>query len=580
MKQNWNKRRKLKWQILITIIIVSFVSVTVSVLTVYRISQKTVQSQYIKLAEDNLAAFDIVVDKDLDTLISTIRNYMLDDTIINVINAPPKKRKGHYYDSKSRTVIFNQVSEMFNQLNMVEGVFLFDNYDRYYMYLKNGKNTSPYLTYYQEGADMDSDWYKAAKDTRGKEIFWNGDVLNPENKACFSIIKKLNDTTDYQQTGIMIITVRKTFLKTIYSELNTRNIVLLLDGADNYLTQIGHNDNTDNFFEAYQNRDQNGDAQEYLYLQRINTTTGWKFITGIQKDELYKENMYIVSYIRILLLIVVSAVFLISILVTNSIYKPLSKLEEAVGEINGGKRQIDTEFDNSEIGTIGETIKRVVNNNLYLEKQIVDVELSKKKAQFLLLQAQINPHYLYNTLNSIYILALKYKTQDIAQMVLSLSDMFKLSLNEGKGYIRVLDEITYVENYMRVMNYRFQNRFKVYFDIDDEILECYIMKFMLQPFVENSIIHGLEQKVGDGSVIILGHRIGEDLEFQIIDDGVGFDVELKRESGYGIRNVADRIRLIYGEEYSIKIASTMGEGTTVVIKIPVRDLEFYQQSEA
>lgn len=580
MEQNWNRKRKLKWQIVIAIIIVSFVSVTVSVLTVYRISKKTVQNQYIKLAEDNLAAFDIVVDKDLETLIGTIRNYMLDDAIINVISAPPENPDGHYYDSGSRAALFNQVTEMFNQLNMVEGVFLFDNYDRYYMYLKNGKNTSPYLTYYQEGADKDSAWYQAAEETRGKEIFWNGDVLNPDNEACFSIIKKLNDTTKYQQEGIVIITVRKTFLKAIYSELNTRNIVLLLDEADNYIAQIGQNDNTEDFFEAYQNREGDGETEEFLYLERINATTGWKFITGIEKNELYEENTYISSYIRILLLIVVGAVFLISILVTNNIYKPLRKLEEAVGEINGGKRQIETEFDRSEIGAIGETIKRVVNNNLYLEKQIVDIELSKKKAQFLLLQAQINPHYLYNTLNSIYILALKYKAQDIAQMVLSLSDMFKLSLNEGKGYVRVQDEITYVENYMRVMNYRFQNRFKVYFDIDDEILECYMMKFLLQPFVENSIIHGLEQKVGEGSVIISGNRIGEDLEFRIFDDGVGFHVEEKRASGYGIRNVAERISLIYGEEYGMKITSAIGEGTTVVIRIPIRDLEFYRQSEA
>ncbi len=579
MEHNWNRKRKLKWQIVIAIIIVSFVSVTVSVLTVYRISKQTVQKQYIKLAEDNLAAFDIVVDKDLETLIGTIRNYMLDPAIINVISAPPKNPNGRYYDSDSRAALFNQVTEMFNQLNMVEGVFLFDNYDRYYMYLKNGKNTSPYLTYYQEDAEKDSVWYQAVQGTRGKEIFWNGDVLNPDNQACFSIIKKLNDTAKYQQEGIMIITVRKTFLKAIYSELNTRNIVLLLDEADNYITQIGQNNNTEDFFEAYKNRAADGDAEEFLYLERINATTGWKFITGIEKNELYEENTYIGSYIWILLLIVVGAVFLISILVTNNIYKPLGKLEEAVGEINGGKRQIETEFDKSEIGAIGETIKRVVNNNLYLEKQIVDIELSKKKAQFLLLQAQINPHYLYNTLNSIYILALKYKAQDIAQMVLALSDMFKLSLNEGKGYVRVQDEITYVENYMRVMNYRFKNRFKVYFDVDDDILECYMMKFLLQPFVENSIIHGLEQKVGEGSVIISGNRTGEDIELQIFDDGVGFHVEEKQASGYGIRNVAERICLIYGEEYGVKVTSTIGEGTTVVIRIPVKDLEFYRQSE-
>ncbi|MFV0528708.1 MAG: sensor histidine kinase [Lachnospiraceae bacterium] len=579
MEHSWNRKRKLKWQIVIAIIIISFISVTVSVLTVYSISKQTIQNQYIKLAEDNLSAFDIVVDNELETLISTIRNYMLDSQVINVINTPPENPNGRYYDSGSRTALYNQVTNMFNQLSMAEGVFLFDNYNRYYMDLKNGKNTSPYLTYYKEEAEKESAWYQAVQETRGKEIFWNGDVLNPDNTACFSIIKKLNDKTNYQEEGIMIVTVRKTFLQAIYSELNTRNIVMLLDESDNYVTQIGQNEGTDDFFNAYQNRTEDTEAEKFLYLEQMNETTGWKFITGIEKNELYEENVFISSYIRILLLIVIGAIFVISILVTNGIYKPLRKLEEAVGEINRGKRQIETEFDKSEIGIIGDTIKRVVNNNLYLERQIVDVELSKKKAQFLLLQAQINPHYLYNTLNSIYILALKYKAQDIGQMVLSLSDMFKLTLNEGKGYIHVHGEITYVENYMRVMNYRFKNRFKVYMDIDDDILECYMLKFLLQPFVENSIIHGLEQKVGEGSVIISGNKVDEDIEFKIFDDGIGFDVQGKQTAGYGIQNVIERIHLIYGDEYGVQITSTLGEGTTVVIRIPLRDLAFYMQSE-
>ncbi|HOO28305.1 MAG TPA: sensor histidine kinase, partial [Lachnospiraceae bacterium] len=560
-------------------IIVSFISVTVSVLTVYSISKKTVQNQYIKLAEDNLAAFDIVVDKDLETLIGTIRNYILDDKIISTISKEPQTQNGHYFDSGSRTQLFDQVSEMFNQLSMVEGVFIFDNYDRYYMYLKNGKNTSAYLNYYNVGIDKDSDWYRAMMETRGKEIFWNGDVLNPDNQDCFTIIKKLNDTTKYDPVGVVVITVRKTFLKEIYSELNTQNIVLLLDESDNYITQIGTSNSTDDFFEAYK-KEKYEDDGDYLYLERINTTTGWKFITGIRKNKLYEENIYIRSYIEILLLIVVGAVFLVSILVTNRIYKPLRKLEEAVEEINCGKRQIETEFDDSEIGTIGQTIKRVVNNNLYLEKQIVEIELSKKKAQFLLLQAQINPHYLYNTLDSIYILALKYKAEDIAQMVLSLSEMFKLSLNEGKGYVHVQEEINYVKNYMCVMNYRFKNRFKVFFDVDDEILDCYMLKFLLQPFVENSIIHGLEQKVGEGSVTISGMRSDGNLEFKIYDDGIGFDVENEHTTGYGIRNVIERIELVYGKGYGVKIRSTIGEGTTVIIKIPDKGHEFYYQSES
>lgn len=224
------------------------------------------------------------------------------------------------------------------------------------------------------------------------------------------------------------------------------------------------------------------------------------------------------------------AVMIVSVLVVSSISKPLEKLKGAVEEINSGKRQI-------------------------------------------------NLHYLYNTLDFIYILALKYKVDDIGRMVLALSEMFRVSLNDGKGYVHISEELAYIENYMTIMNYRFNYRFGIVYDVDDEILDLYMPKLVLQPFVENAIIHGLEPKTGIGTVIISGCQTEEELDFRIYDDGVGFDAKEKMMSGYGIRKVAERIQLIFGEEYGVSVESTIGEGTTIVLRIPVKDLEFYQKNE-
>ncbi len=581
LKKIARKKMKMKWQILLAIMIVSVFAVTFSVFSIYTISRRTIQNNYVRLADDNLSAFQVIVDKELDNMVSMIRSYMLDDDVIETMSNLPAESGSHYYTSTDETKINHCVMELLTQSDMVEGVFLIDNYDRYYLSLQNGKNISSYLKYYREGIDKDSDWYQAAIRAAGREVFWNGDVLNPDNTDCFSIVKALHDKTRYQPQGVFVLMVKKKFLTQIGQQLPMENFVMLLDENDNYIASIGKESDMEEFLTGYQEQEDDGNETKsrFLYSDRSDSMTGWKYITGVEKDELYAENVYMHTYLFILLPLVAGVVIVVALMVSYRIYRPLDMLDCAVKEIHMGKEQIETEFDESEIGRIGQTLKQIFNENLFLEKKIMEAELSKKNAQFLLLQSQINPHYLYNTLDSIYILALKHNMTDIAQMTLALSDMFKLSLNNGKGYTLVQEEMNYIENYMKIMNYRFHDRFRIMWDIEGEMLECYVLKFIFQPFIENAMLHGLEPKVGKGSIVVSG-RLSEDrMEFEICDDGVGFNPAKELPGGYGIQNVEERIRLIYGEEYGFSIDSAPGEGTTVSIRIPVRNLEFYQQRE-
>lgn len=573
------KKIKLRWQIIIAIVIVSFLSVTISIFSVYRISVKTIRKQYIQQSEDKLSALNALVDKELDNLVTIIRKHMLDEDVLNAISNPPAVFGTSYFDTKSKDNIQKQVRDMVTQVSKIQGVFLFDDYGRYFMQIGNGQKEAPYHAYYTMELDKEAAWYKAVENSKGKEIFWNGDVLNPENEDCFSVVKKINDTTKYKPHGILIVTVSKSFLETLCGDLNFKNMVMLVDESSDLMFGIGDRDQTktSQLYSSYQDKDSG--KNQYLFLESKNQTTGWKFVAGIRNDELYSGSAIFEAYILLLTAIMILAVLLVSTVVATSIYKPLGRLEAAVEEINSGKRQIETQFDDGEIGKIGNTIKRVINNNIYLEKKVMESELSRKKSQYLLLQSQINPHYLYNTLDSIYILTLKHHVDDIGQMVLALSQLFRVSLNEGRGYVFVKDEIHYLEDYMTIMNYRFQGRFQVLYDIEDEVMECYMLKFILQPFVENSIIHGLEPKVGEGTVIVSGYIEDGYLEFKIYDDGVGFDTESQIATSYGIRNVKERLELTYGNESSLKIRSTIGEGTTVVLKIPIKNEAFYIKNE-
>ena len=160
-------------------------------------------------------------------------------------------------------------------------------------------------------------------------------------------------------------------------------------------------------------------------------------------------------------------------------------------------------------------------------------------------------------------------------MVLALSNLFKISLNKGKNIATVREELEHVEKYMAIQRLRYKDRFELIVDVDEELMDLHIIKLILQPFVENSVYHGLEPKMGGGYIEVQGERLENLIYFRILDNGVGMDDPDSILSGYGVSNVVDRIHLLYGEEYGITVTSVKGQKTCVEICIPVmkEDLE-------
>ncbi|UUZ80247.1 sensor histidine kinase [Paenibacillus sp. P26] len=195
-------------------------------------------------------------------------------------------------------------------------------------------------------------------------------------------------------------------------------------------------------------------------------------------------------------------------------------------------------------------------------------------------QAQINPHFLYNTLDAIGWLAKIHKQNEIEKMVIALSSFYRLSLHKGDKYITVEEEIGIVQSYVAIEALRFPGKFEVQYDIAEDILAFKMLKIIIQPLIENAIKHGISGKRGKGLVTIRGYRSGDSLRFEITDDGAGFDVGTFKKQGeprpykgggYGIRNVNERIQLEYGFGYGVEIRSTVGAGTTSVVTVRIKE---------
>ena len=305
-----------------------------------------------------------------------------------------------------------------------------------------------------------------------------------------------------------------------------------------------------------------------MFSTARNTTTDWRFVNVIEKNELSTTSRYLRNVVFLLGGVLVLLGFILARMLSETITKPLKQLEQTIYDVGEGERHVSAVFDDSEVGRIGNKFKEMVNTNLELSEHLMATKLNEREAELLLLQSQINPHFLYNTLDSIYCVAMIHGDDQIGEMILALSNNFKLALNRGEKYISVENSVRGVEEYMKLQNMRYNNRFDLQIQVDPEMMPQRIITFILQPFVENSVYHGLEPKIGKGKVRLSGVRKEGSLVFQIIDDGVGIADLSKLESGYGIRNVKERIQLNYGPQYGVEFASTPGEGTTVTITIP------------
>ena len=313
--------------------------------------------------------------------------------------------------------------------------------------------------------------------------------------------------------------------------------------------------------------------------------TGWKLVgvikgTGISLNML-KTRLFIVFVILLIIFIVILINSYISFRVTN----PIRELEKSVKELEEGNLDADIYMGGSyEVQHLGKSVQDMKFRIKGLMQDIVSEHEEKRKSEFDSLQAQINPHFLYNTLDIIVWQIENEKQSEAVHTVTALARFFRLSLGKGKNIVTVRDEIDHVKNYLMIQHMRFKNKFDYEFDIAEDVLELPSLKLMLQPLVENAIYHGMEFMDGDGMIMVKAWRKEDELYLSVADNGLGMTedkVEMiltgkstsgnGRGSGIGVKNVNERIKLYFGEAYGLTIDSEPDEGTTVIIHLPAKD---------
>lgn len=232
--------------------------------------------------------------------------------------------------------------------------------------------------------------------------------------------------------------------------------------------------------------------------------------------------------------------------------------------------------------SVSQELDNLINKVYKAELEKAELDVKRRESDFNVLQTQINPHFLYNTFDSLNWLICEGKTTEASNMINSLANMFRLGLNKGEYIIELKNELSHVESYLEIQKMRFSDKLNVFIYSDDELMNCKVIKTILQPIVENSICHGIEPKESCGIIEIYVERVSDNLILKVVDDGIGIPAEKVDEINYklknnenmgsvGLKNVNDRIVLAYGKNYGIKIDSHVNAGTTVTLKLPYKE---------
>ena len=342
---------------------------------------------------------------------------------------------------------------------------------------------------------------------------------------------------------------------------------------ENISAAIGYRDGS--YREEYEGENRDVSVKSVGY-------TGWKLLSVTPEKGLSLSNLKMRLFVAFVAAFFLLVLVLINAFISSRITNPIQELEKSVNAIEAG--ELDTEVytgGSYEIRHLGRSIGDMAKRIQTLMQDIVVEHESKRKSEFDTLQSQINPHFLYNTLDIIVWMIENEQKQEAVKVVTALARFFRISLSKGKSIIPVRDELEHIRNYLTIQQMRYKNKFIYEIHAGEDVLDLACLKLMLQPLVENAIYHGMEFMDGDGEIHVWVKKAGDDLWIEVRDNGLGMTkeqaesllgekthVSSRRGSGIGVKNVNERIRLYFGESYGIAIESEPDEGTVIRIHLP------------
>ena len=514
----------------------------------YMSYSSTVDNKLFQMTENVLSLIEKNVQYTINDVSDTGNIIMTSGEVQSVLSVNPDAADYHQQILSHETAVEDLLINLTNNKQYIGTILLAnDNYS-----LAKYKS----LTYRIDKNPIDLGkelWMQETLDAYGKGCWFPSESTEYFTDNILIYTKLIRSLNQLHPLGILLIGIDKKVFEDLLSpveELNNTQIIIWRDEGILYDSALS--------------------AAERFYVKSIPCeNTNW-YITAVTPYNMLRldKRNTLILFICIAAMTLLVAL-LCSYLFTNNITETIRRLQRYVDNLKTGRQEKIHFNPTDEIGRIGNEFIRVVEENEKLTTNLYKSLYQEKESELIALQSQINPHFLYNALDSIFWMAEEHNAPDISHMTVALSNMFKLSLNNGEKLITIRKELEMVQSYITIQKVRFEDRIRVITSVEEGILDLKIVKFILQPLVENAINHGIAHKDDGGIITIQIRRKENDILITVEDNGIGFethDIPIPSH-GYAVRNIDDRLKLYYGADYGVQITSVPGQGTTAFVRL-------------
>lgn len=436
-------------------------------------------------------------------------------------------------------------------------------------------------------------WYRQNESSLSQKVKW---IIDAENKTSFSA-RTMPIMEQNKQRGILYLDVNYDSLFAGFDDISRDSYGLyivdkkgnVLFEKDTFSENTASKNNTKTTakkskekrlsFPALKKKmeaQEDGKKSNYLIVSADAGVDDWKIIVYQPQKMMAREIQTLLVFVMGIIAVCIITSVVASLAFSRFVVRDIKRLRDNMQAVEEGNMELMVTSDaGDEVGSLIRGFGSMLGEINRLIHEVYESKLTQRKSEMTALQAQINPHFLYNSLSLINWKALEAGQQDISKITLALSSFYRTSLNRGKNVLTIEKEIENMKSYLEIQLCMHDNDFDVIMDIDEEILPYQTLNLLLQPLVENAIDHGIDLKEdGRGYIKIIGRKDAENIYLTVEDNGVGIEPEILssilefKTKGYGVRNVNQRIRLYYGEEYCLRIESEVGKGTRCTINIP------------
>ncbi|WP_308752242.1 sensor histidine kinase [uncultured Anaerotruncus sp.] len=436
-----------------------------------------------------------------------------------------------------------------------------------------------------------TDWYLKPMSYKDEIVVSPSHVQNlvsGEYKWVISISKSVLDPETGEVTGVMVIDLNYRSIEAICenAQLGKNGYIYLIDRHKNIIyhpqQQLLYSGvKSELVEEILKMRDAylRDEVNNRIYTRNYSELTGWSAVGVVNVDELIKDKSSIIDFYFRLAGISILFAMTFAVLISTTITNPIKMLENTMHQVEVGNFDVRSEIElNNEIGHLSKTFNVMISRIKDLMEKTVRDEEEKRRSEIRALQAQINPHFLYNTLDTIIWMSAGGKNDEVVEVTSALARLFRTSISKGENLVTLLNEVENIKSYLTIQKMRYEDKLSWRVDVPPGLLGLMTPKLILQPIVENAVYHGVKMSQAGGEIAISARAEGERLTITIADSGVGMTAEQLEQlfvprpdtdRGIGVINVNNRIRLCFGEEYGLHYFSAPGEGTRVEIWLPV-----------